>query len=115
MKERYKNTPEYMDRYWEQAASLTPCFVMTAYQVPRYLKLCAPEGAPENFDVRRIDPESDQGIVEANELGWRWDFMKEYGLTSSHSSFLMLTATQSSRWVYSTKNYPGVPFQWVQA
>lgn len=148
-KERFKNTPELMVRYWEQITSLTPCFVMTAYQVPRYFKLYAPQGEPDNFDIERIDllivdeagqvdtsvgagasalakralvvgdvqqlapvwsldPETDHGIAEAHELGWRWDSMKEFGLTSSHSSSLMLAAAQSSNWVYSTKNYPGL-------
>ncbi|WP_237201291.1 AAA domain-containing protein [Rothia nasimurium] len=148
-KERFKNTPELMVRYWEQVASLTPCFVMTAYQVPRYFKLYAPQGEPDNFDIERIDllivdeagqvdtsvgagafalakralvvgdvqqlapvwsldPETDQGIAEAHELGWRWDSMKEFGLTSSHSSSLMLAAAQSSNWVYSAKNHPGL-------
>lgn len=58
-KVRFKNTPEYMDRYWEQAASLAPCFVMTAYQVPRYFKLYAPQGEPDNFEVERFGSETD--------------------------------------------------------
>lgn len=58
--------------------------------------------------VWSLDPETDQGIAEAHELGWRWDSMKEFGLTSSHSSSLMLAAAQSSNWVYSAKNYPGL-------
>ncbi|WP_426716921.1 AAA domain-containing protein [Corynebacterium auriscanis] len=147
--ERYKNTPAYMDRYWQQVAALTPCFVMTAYQVPRFFKLYAPQGEPDNFDVERIDllivdeagqvdtsvgagafalakralvvgdvqqlapvwsvdPETDEGIAEAHNLGRHWGVMKEYGLTSSRSSSLMLAAVQSSNWVYSEKNYSGL-------
>lgn len=148
-KERFKNTPELMELYWQQVASLTPCFVMTAYQVPRYFKLYAPQGDPNNFDLERIDllivdeagqvdtsvgaaafalakralvvgdvqqlapvwsldSETDQGVAQAHELGWHWDTMKEQGLTSSQPSSLMLAASQSSNWVYSTKNYPGL-------
>lgn len=51
-KERFKNTPELMVRYWEQVASLTPCFVMTAYQVPRYFKLYAPQGGSRQLRYR---------------------------------------------------------------
>lgn len=52
---RWKRTPEVMDRYWWQAAALTPCFVMTVYQVPKYFKLFEKPGEPSRFDVGRID------------------------------------------------------------
>src|SRR5699024_8145033 len=53
--DRWKNTPGVMRRYWKQAAALTPCFVMTAYQVPKYFRLYTKGGEPTNFDIGRID------------------------------------------------------------
>lgn len=53
--ERWKNTPAVQDRYWRHAASLTPCFVMTAYQVPKYFALYVKDGEPADFDMGRID------------------------------------------------------------
>ncbi|WP_290499558.1 DEAD/DEAH box helicase [Kocuria sp. UBA5001] len=53
--ERFKNTATVMSTYWPQAAALTPCFVMTAYQVPRYFGLYSRSGEPARFDVGRID------------------------------------------------------------
>lgn len=52
---RWKNTPNVMERYWWQAAALTPCFVMTVYQVPKYFKLFEKPGEPPRFDTGRID------------------------------------------------------------
>ncbi|PQZ95983.1 hypothetical protein CQ018_01465 [Arthrobacter sp. MYb227] len=52
---RWKNTPNVMERYWWQAAALTPCFVMTVYQVPKYFKLFEKSGEPNRFDIGRID------------------------------------------------------------
>lgn len=52
---RWKTTQDVMERYWWQAAALTPCFVMTVYQVPRYFKLYAKAGEPGKFDAGRID------------------------------------------------------------
>lgn len=147
--ERYKNTPDYMQKYWQQVASLTPCFVMTAYQVPKYFSLYAPAGEPSRFDLERIDllivdeagqvdtsigagafalaqralvvgdvqqlapvwsvdSETDQGIADAHQLAGHWEEMKELGLTSSQPSALMKAAFQSSNWVYSDKEYPGL-------
>lgn len=53
--DRFKTTATVMNRYWRQAAALTPCFVMTAYQVPRYFGLYAKTGEPARFDVGRVD------------------------------------------------------------
>lgn len=53
--ERWKNTRRAMDTYWSQAPALTPCFVMTAYQVPKYFALYAKTGEPRPFDIGRID------------------------------------------------------------
>jgi RecA/RadA recombinase len=47
--DRWKNTREIVETYWRQAAALTPCFVMTAYQVPRYARLYAKKGEPAKF------------------------------------------------------------------
>ncbi|MGY5764283.1 DEAD/DEAH box helicase [Brachybacterium sp. DNPG3] len=45
-KERWKSTAEINDRYWAQAAALTPCFVMTVYQLPKYFQTYkAPDGS----------------------------------------------------------------------
>lgn len=52
---RWKTTSNVMERYWWQAAALTPCFVMTVYQVPKYFKLYAKPGEPSRFDTGRID------------------------------------------------------------
>lgn len=51
--DRFKNTPAIRDRYWSQAACLTPCFVMTLYQAPRYFTLH--EGGTDRNDYGRID------------------------------------------------------------
>lgn len=53
--ERWKNTRDVMETYWRQAAALTPCFVMTAYQVPRYFRLYSKPEAPSRYDLGRID------------------------------------------------------------
>ena len=53
--ERFKQTSGVMERYWRQAAALTPCFVMTVYQVPKYFKLWTKQGEPTRFDTGRID------------------------------------------------------------
>ncbi|AOZ73311.1 hypothetical protein BK816_08495 [Boudabousia tangfeifanii] len=45
-----KNTKKIMDTYWGAITSLTPCFVMTAYQLPRYFALWSPdEGNNPNY------------------------------------------------------------------
>lgn len=53
--ERFKTTRDVVDRYWPQAASLTPCFVMTVYQVPKYFGRYVKPGEPARFDTGRID------------------------------------------------------------
>ncbi|MFC0672998.1 DEAD/DEAH box helicase [Brachybacterium hainanense] len=53
--DRWKSTPAVMERYWRQAAALTPCFVMTVYQVPRYLERWVKDGERPEFDIGRID------------------------------------------------------------
>lgn len=53
--ERWKSTSAVMSTYWRQAAALTPCFVMTLYQVPRYFSLYSKEGEPPRADLGRID------------------------------------------------------------
>src|SRR5690606_5017553 len=50
-----KNTRRVMDRCWRQAAALTPCFVMTLYQMPKYFKLYIKPGEPYQFDLERAD------------------------------------------------------------
>ncbi|WP_114854403.1 DEAD/DEAH box helicase [Brachybacterium sp. YJGR34] len=54
-KERFKTQKQYNDRYWAQAAALTPCFVMTLYQVPRYFTLYTAPGEPPSYEENRID------------------------------------------------------------
>lgn len=54
-KERHRTSEAYMDKYWKQATALTPCFVMTAYQAPKYFKLWVPDGEPAKFDLERAD------------------------------------------------------------
>lgn len=51
----FKTTAASMDKYWRQAAMLTPCFVMTCYQAPKYFKLYTKEDTPPLFDTERID------------------------------------------------------------
>lgn len=53
--ERFKSTGDVLPRVWPQAASLTPCFVMTLYQVPRFFGRYTRPGEPRAFDVGRID------------------------------------------------------------
>ncbi|MDY5274003.1 MAG: AAA domain-containing protein [Arcanobacterium sp.] len=53
--ERYKSLASYAERYWKQAPLLTPCFVMTCFQVPKYFKLFSRPGENLQFDVSRID------------------------------------------------------------
>lgn len=53
--ERYKTTRDVVDRYWPQAAALTPCFVMTVYQVPKLFGRFAKQDEPPRFDAGRID------------------------------------------------------------
>ncbi|NDK87984.1 hypothetical protein GYA93_00075 [Gordonia desulfuricans] len=52
--DRWRTTAEVMGRYWEQIPALTPCFVMTAYQLPKYFKLSR-KGGGHTFDHGRAD------------------------------------------------------------
>lgn len=49
-----KSTPAVMNEYWRQAAALTPCFVMTEFQIPRWMKLCTKEKG-QHYDLERVD------------------------------------------------------------
>ena len=53
--ERFKSTWTVSRRIWPQAAALTPCFVMTLYQVPKFFGRYTRPGEPRAFDVGRID------------------------------------------------------------
>lgn len=55
VRERNRTTPDYMKKYWRQVAALTPCFVMTAYQLPRYFKLYTGKEEKTDFDLERAD------------------------------------------------------------
>ena len=53
--ERYRTTASHMEKYWQQVTALTPCFVMTVYQLPKYFKLWTEKGEKPRFDLRRPD------------------------------------------------------------
>lgn len=53
--ERWKKDEDILQLYWRQAAALTPCFVMTVYQVPKYFEVRSKPDEPKEFDVGRID------------------------------------------------------------
>ncbi|MCS6710689.1 AAA family ATPase [Brachybacterium sp. EF45031] len=53
--ERNRTSVRYMERYWSQLTSLTPCLVMTAFQVPKHFALWARDGEPVSYDLGRID------------------------------------------------------------
>lgn len=53
--ERKRTTQRYMEKYWGQVAALTPCFVMTAYQLPKYFKLWTKNEEDTRFDLERAD------------------------------------------------------------
>ncbi len=48
-------TSEFQIQYWKQAAFLTPCFVMTCYQLPKYFRISTRQGAIPKYDTGRID------------------------------------------------------------
>lgn len=52
--DRFKSTREILRTYWSQAPCLTPCFVMTAYMLPRIFKRYSKDGCPK-FDLERVD------------------------------------------------------------
>nr|WP_242516923.1 AAA domain-containing protein [Corynebacterium mendelii] len=53
--ERFKTTGPFNDTYWSQAPCLTPCFVMTVYQLPKYFHVYTDTHHPRSFDLNRID------------------------------------------------------------
>lgn len=53
--ERRRTARRYMDTYWPQAAALTPCFVMTAYQLPKYFAMWSRDGEDTPYDLERAD------------------------------------------------------------
>lgn len=53
-REMQSNTPANMETYWRHAAALTPCFVMTEYQIPKWMSLYTKE-AGSHYDLGRID------------------------------------------------------------
>lgn len=48
------NAPDAMETYWRHAAALTPCFVMTEYQIPKWMSLYTKESG-SHYDLGRID------------------------------------------------------------
>lgn len=52
--ERFKTTEPIQRMFWEQITSLTPCFVMTAYQLPKFFKLYERENS-HKYDFEAID------------------------------------------------------------
>ncbi|WP_257202842.1 AAA domain-containing protein [Corynebacterium cystitidis] len=53
--DRWKNDSHVMENYWNQAPLITPCFVMTCYQVPRYFQLYTPSNSRDEYAFGRID------------------------------------------------------------
>lgn len=53
--ERWKNTPAVQEIYWKQGPNLTPCFVMTEYQLPKYFTSYNSETKEKLPDYGRID------------------------------------------------------------
>lgn len=53
--ERNRTTRRYMEQYWGQVTALTPCFVMTAYQLPKYFKLWTRNEDETDYDLGRAD------------------------------------------------------------
>nr|WP_253281074.1 AAA domain-containing protein [Arcanobacterium phocae] len=53
--DRYQTTAKVMEKYWPQACALTPCFVMTTYQVPKYFSLWSGNKAYQHFSFSRAD------------------------------------------------------------
>lgn len=52
--ERFKSTMDIRDLYWSQAPCLTPCFIVTAYMLPRLFRIYTKDGVPK-FDFERVD------------------------------------------------------------
>nr|WP_253283911.1 AAA domain-containing protein [Arcanobacterium phocae] len=53
--DRYQTTARVMEKYWPQACALTPCFVMTTYQVPKYFSLWTGKKLSSLYSLSRAD------------------------------------------------------------
>lgn len=53
--DRWKNTAPIQEKYWHQIASLTPCLVMTEYQLPKFFTKYGGKEKPDTYDAERID------------------------------------------------------------
>ena len=55
--DRRKNTAGIMEKYWKQVAAVTPCFVMTAFQLPKYFSIWKRglQDGQSLFDLERAD------------------------------------------------------------
>nr|WP_253281824.1 AAA domain-containing protein [Arcanobacterium phocae] len=53
--DRYQTTARVMEKYWPQACALTPCFVMTTYQVPKYFSLWSGKKLSSLYSLSRAD------------------------------------------------------------
>lgn len=53
--QRWQNSAELQQKFWSQVTSLTPCFVMTEYQLPKYFKVWSKDQDHSPFDHGRID------------------------------------------------------------
>lgn len=51
---RFLTDATTMETYWSQVTGLTPMFVMTTYQLPKYFKLFTKDGS-QKYDMGRID------------------------------------------------------------
>lgn len=52
---RWQDKEESQKKYWQQVASLTPCLVMTEYQLPKYFTLYGGKEKSKEYDLGRID------------------------------------------------------------
>lgn len=52
--DRWKNSKPIQDRFWSQITSLTPCLVMTEYQMPKYFSLFS-NTKKRDYDLEKID------------------------------------------------------------
>ncbi|USR79022.1 DEAD/DEAH box helicase [Arcanobacterium pinnipediorum] len=53
--DRYQTIAKVMEKYWPQACALTPCFVMTTYQVPKYFSLWTGNRLYPLYSLSRAD------------------------------------------------------------
>ncbi len=53
--QRWQRSSQTQARYWAQVAALTPCFVMTVFQLPKYFSLYTKPGEAPEFDLGRAD------------------------------------------------------------